>query len=65
MNHRLEDAGVATLEEDLADTKGRRLEVARRELEMADRYLYQVINDEIDQAVQDVCEILVAASQNG
>jgi guanylate kinase len=36
----------------------RRLDVARRELSFIDRYRYQVVNDDIDQAVQELCEIL-------
>jgi guanylate kinase len=36
----------------------RRLEVARRELSLADRYRYQVINRDVPQAVADICEIL-------
>lgn len=36
----------------------RRLETARRELERADRYDYQVINDELDRAVQEISDIL-------
>ena len=36
----------------------RRLEVARRELACADRYQYQVINDDVDRAVQEICDII-------
>lgn len=36
----------------------RRLDVARRELSFIDRYRYQVVNDDIDRAVQELCEIL-------
>ena len=36
----------------------RRLEVARRELELADRYQYQVVNDKVDKAVEDICKLL-------
>jgi guanylate kinase len=39
----------------------RRLAVARRELECQDRYQYQVINDDVEQAVQQICEILIRA----
>ena len=31
---------------------------ADRELALADRYQYQVINDNMDQAVREICEIL-------
>jgi guanylate kinase len=35
-----------------------RLTVARRELAFADRYRYQVLNDDVDRAVQEICDIL-------
>jgi guanylate kinase len=37
----------------------RRLAQARRELGQAERYRYQVVNDDLDQAVQQVCRILI------
>ena len=40
----------------------RRLAVARHELACADQYQYQVLNDNVEQAVDRICEILV---QNG
>ena len=36
----------------------RRLAVARRELACADRYQHQVINDDVQWAVQKICEII-------
>jgi guanylate kinase len=36
----------------------RRLEVARRELACAHRYQFQVLNDNVDQAVQEICDII-------
>ncbi len=36
----------------------RRLTVARHELELADRYQHQVVNDTVAQAVDDICQIL-------
>ncbi|MBX7166967.1 MAG: guanylate kinase [Pirellulales bacterium] len=36
----------------------RRLEVGRRELAAADTYDYQVINEDLDRAVADLCQIL-------
>jgi guanylate kinase len=36
----------------------RRLEGARRELEFAGRYQHQVINDDVDRAVQEICDII-------
>lgn len=41
------------------ETIQRRLTVARRELESIDRYRYQVINRDVDQAVRDICDILI------
>ncbi len=42
----------------------RRLEQANRELALADRYRYQVVNDEVDQAVQQICNILIQESED-
>ena len=36
----------------------RRLQTARRELEMADRYRYQVVNDDLDRATAEIVQIL-------
>jgi guanylate kinase len=36
----------------------RRLDVARRELDSASQYQYQVVNDDVDRAVQTIYEIL-------
>jgi guanylate kinase len=43
------------------DAIRRRLAQADRELALADRYQYQVINDDMDQAVRDICDILTRA----
>ncbi len=40
------------------DSIQRRLEVARRELACADHYQYQVVNDDVDRAVQEICDIV-------
>ena len=40
------------------DAVARRLARAKQELELADRYRYQVVNDDIDQAVTEICGIL-------
>ena len=37
----------------------RRLATARRELAQKDRYRYEVINRDVQQAVREVCEILL------
>jgi guanylate kinase len=42
------------------DSICRRLARADRELALADRYQHQVINDNMDQAVQDICGILTS-----
>jgi guanylate kinase len=39
----------------------RRLARAAEELRLADRYQYQVVNDDINQAVQEICRILTQA----
>lgn len=36
----------------------RRLEVARHEMTFIDRYNHEVVNDTIEQAVQEICDIL-------
>ncbi len=38
----------------------RRLEVARHEMKLADRYQYQVLNDNVEEAVERICQILEA-----
>jgi guanylate kinase len=40
-----------------------RLEQARTELGLADRYQYQVINDDLDQAVRQICDILTQVGE--
>ncbi|MCE9556093.1 MAG: guanylate kinase [Planctomycetes bacterium] len=42
----------------------RRLEVARQEMTFADRYQHQVINDDVQQAVNRICQILEADGTN-
>jgi guanylate kinase len=41
-----------------------RLQTARRELEMADRYRYQVINDDLDRATAEIVQILNGVEGN-
>ena len=36
------------------------LEVARREMMVMDRYRYEVINDRVERAVQEICNILMS-----
>ena len=43
---------------DSEDAIARRLEVARRELDSADQYQHQVINDDVDRAVAEIYDIL-------
>jgi guanylate kinase len=38
----------------------RRLEVARREMNCRDRYEYEVVNDTVDKAVQEICDIFMS-----
>ena len=42
----------------------RRLQTARRELEMADRYRYQVINDDLDRTTAEIVQILKGVEGN-
>lgn len=42
----------------------RRLQTARRELEMAERYRYQVINDDLDRATAEIVQILKGVEGN-
>jgi guanylate kinase len=37
---------------------GRRLEAARREMDFAGRYRYQVVNDDVETAVREICHII-------
>jgi guanylate kinase len=53
LGRRLRDRGTETQE-----AIERRLEVARRELACAHRYQFQVLNDDVDQAVQQICDII-------
>jgi guanylate kinase len=53
LERRLRDRGTETEE-----ALHRRLSEADHELAQANRYRYQVINDNMDQAVQDICGIL-------
>jgi guanylate kinase len=41
----------------------RRLEQAKNELALADWYRYQVINDDLDRAVREICQILVCSGE--
>jgi len=40
---------------------GERLARAKKELEFANRYRYQIVNDDLDRAVREVCDILSLA----
>jgi guanylate kinase len=41
---------------------GRRLEVAKREMDQAHKYTYRVVNKTVPQAVQEICDILARHS---
>lgn len=45
---------------DSGESMQRRLAVARRELACKDRYRYEVINDSLDRAVREICDILMS-----
>ena len=53
LERRLRGRGTET-----EDALARRLARAKQELELADRYRYRVVNDDIDQAVAEICNIL-------
>ena len=53
LERRLRGRGTET-----EDSIRRRLEVARRELACAHRYQFQVLNDDVDRAVQEICDII-------
>ena len=38
----------------------RRLATAEKELQLSDRYKYVVVNDQLETAVSEICEILKA-----
>jgi guanylate kinase len=40
------------------DSIARRLEAARRELALANRYRYQVVNTDVETAVREICDII-------
>ncbi|MBN2578619.1 MAG: guanylate kinase [Pirellulales bacterium] len=42
----------------------RRLDQARSELAMADRYRHQVVNDDLDRTVREICDILIREWEN-
>ena len=59
LEHRLRKRGTES-EDDLQ----RRLEVARNELQYLPRYRYEVINDTMDCAVEQICSILLGESEH-
>lgn len=61
----VEPSSVAELERRLrgrgtenSDALARRIEVAQRELSLADRYQHRVVNDDLEHAVREICDIL-------
>ena len=46
---------------DTDDAIARRLEVASREMNMKDKYRFEVVNKEIDQAAQDISDLLITS----
>ncbi|MBP85795.1 MAG: guanylate kinase [Planctomycetaceae bacterium] len=53
LERRLRDRGT-----EAEETIQRRLEVARSEMKVGSKYNHQVVNDTIDRAVQEICDIL-------
>ncbi len=60
LERRLRDRGTET-----EDAIQRRLARAKSELAAADRYQYEVINDNMDQAVQEISDILTSQWEKG
>jgi guanylate kinase len=46
------------------ESLARRMETARRETAQAHRYQYHVINRDVDQAVGEICTILLRSTQH-
>ena len=53
LERRLRDRATET-----EDSIQRRLEVARREMACLDKYKHEVVNDTVDRAVEEICQIL-------
>ena len=53
LERRLRDRGTES-----EDSIQRRLEVAKREMDMLDLYQHEIINRTVDQAARDICEVL-------
>jgi guanylate kinase len=53
LENRLRGRGTET-----EDALSRRLDRAKQELKLADRYRYRVVNDDIDRTVTEICNIL-------
>ena len=58
LEHRLRTRGTET-----ENAIQRRLEVARRELESKDRYRHEVMTETVEQAVDEICHILIASRE--
>lgn len=59
LERRLRDRGTET-EESIT----RRLEFARREMACLSKYKHEVVNDTVDQAVEDICQILASGERD-
>ena len=59
LERRLRDRGT-----DSDEAIRRRLEVADREMQFKDRYRFEVINDQVDRAVAEICDILTNCGVN-
>lgn len=55
LERRLRERGTET-----EDSIQRRLEVARREMTCLKKYKHEVVNGTVDQAVEDICQILMS-----
>ena len=59
LRRRLELRGTDTPEE-----IEKRLQRAQYEMNQAHRYRYQIVNDDLDRAVKEICTILTAEKEN-
>ncbi|REJ69696.1 MAG: guanylate kinase [Planctomycetota bacterium] len=58
LRRRLQERGTET-----AEQLARRLEVARHEISLEHRYRHLVINDDVDRAAEEICQILSGAGE--
>ena len=58
------EARLRGRETETEDAVQARLKQAQAELAVADRYRYQVVNDDVERAVREICDILTQTEKN-